>query len=131
MNIQTTEEMQNSYWEELLPMALECGMTPTQFWEEEPRLVNSYIRKHQLELNEFNYKSWLLNVYTYKAVSVAIGQSFADKKESSKIQYFEKPIEEFYTYKNNDTQETKQKTVESTHRQRVNYWSKFAKKGGK
>lgn len=109
-------------------MALKCGMTPTQFWEEEPRLVNSYILKHQMELDEFNYKSWLLNVYTYKAVSTSIGQAFASKKDINKIKYFERPIEEFYVNKIN--KEQKEIIVNNKHRNKVNYWAKFKRKGG-
>lgn len=120
--------MQNSYWEELLPMALECGMTPTQFWEEEPRLVNSYIRKHEMELDEFNYKSWLLNVYTFKAVSTAIGLSFAEEKNKNKIKYFDEPIEEFYINKRD--KQNSETTLNEKHRNKVNYWAKFGKKGG-
>lgn len=121
--------MQNSYWEDLLPMALECGMTPTQFWEEEPRLVNSYIRKHELELDEFNYKSWLLSVYTFNAVSTAITLTFADEKHRKNIQYFNKPIEEFYINKKHEQKD--EITLSEKHRNKVNYWAKFGKKGGK
>lgn len=84
-----------------------------------------------MELDEFNYKSWLLNVYTYKAVSTAIVQSFAEKKDASKIQYFDKPIEEFYSNKTTYSKEQKQAIVDKNHRKKVNYWSKFAKKGGR
>ena len=111
-------------------MALECGMTPTQFWEEEPRLVNSYIRKHELELDEFNYKSWLLNVYTFNAVSTAIALAFADEKNRKNIHFFEKPIEDFYINKKHKQKEQKT-TLNEKHRNKVNYWSKFGKKGGK
>lgn len=122
--------MQNSYWQDLLPMALECGMTPTQFWFGEPRLINSYIRKHQLELDEFNYKSWLLNIYTYKAVITAIAQCFGEKNKNNNIEYFNQPIEEFYCKNTTLKEKDKQKEISKTHRQRVNYWAKYGRKGG-
>lgn len=116
--------MQDSYWEEYLPMALECGMSPTQFWNGEPRLLNSYIRKHKLELDEFNYKSWLLNLYTYDAVSVSIAQVFGDKK----AKYFDKPIEELYANNKTISKEEKEKTIQNTYRNQVNFWAKFGRK---
>ena len=122
--------MQNSYWEDLLPMALECGMTPTQFWEEEPRLVKSFIIKHKMEQDEFNYKAWLLNIYTFNAVITAIGQAFADKKSANKIHYFEKPIEELYINRKTKSQEEKKEITNNKYRKQVNFWAKFGKKGG-
>ena len=120
------------YWQEFLPLALECGMSPTDFWEGEPRLVNSYLRKHELELDEFNYKSWLSGLYVHRAVSSSLSQAFSDSKSASKtLKYFDKPIEKL----NSDyvvlNEETKEKTIDSSHRQKVNFWAKFGKKGGK
>ena len=106
-------------------MALECGMTPTQFWEDEPRLINSYIRKHELELDESNYKSWLIGLYSYEAVSVALSKAFSDKGKADNINYFEKPIEELFS----NYEEHKEQTSKD-FRKSVNYWAKFAKKGG-
>ena len=115
--------MLDNYWNELLPIALECGMTPTQFWEDEPRLVHSYLRKHELVLEEQNYQSWLIGLYVYDAMSVVMANSFGKGK---KLNYMEKPVE---------INPPKQKTEEdiSTFRQKTNYWAKFKnhkKKGG-
>lgn len=106
-------------------------MSPTQFWEEEPRLVKSFIIKHNMELDEFNYKSWLLNVYTYKAVSTSIGQAFADKKNANKIKYFEKPLDEFNLIKKVKTNDITKENINNKYRGKVNYWAKLGKKGGK
>lgn len=103
-------------------MALMCGMTPTQFWYEEPRLIHSYLCKHKMVLDKDNDRAWLFGLYVYKAVGVAISNNFNEK---SKETYFEKPIEELYkSYK---------PKKEYTHQDKVNYWAKFKnkKKGGK
>lgn len=118
----TTEEMIDSYWNELLPTALECGMTPTQFWEDDPRLVHSYLIKHTLELDGINFQSWVIGLYVYNAVSSSLSQGF-DK--NSKAKYLEKPIEEL-----NGTYIPKK---QYTQQQKVNFWAKFKsnkKKGG-
>lgn len=115
--------MQDSYWNELLPRALMCGMTPTQFWYDEPRLIHSYLCKHEQVLDEENYKSWLIGLYVYNAVATVMANSFS---KDSKLKYAEKPLEEL-----NASYRPKEKFE---FRETVNYWSKFKKnkkKGGK
>ena len=110
---QTTEEMLNTYWNEIFPLALECGMTPTQFWDEEPRLFHSYLVKHQLMLSQINYESWLIGLY----VNIAFQVGLSGFSKGSNAKYCEKPIEAFNGYK------PKEKIGE--YRETVNYWSKF------
>lgn len=112
--------MLNNYWNELFPLALKCGMTPTQFWDDEPRLIHSYLIKHQLEADDINYRSWLFGLYVYDAFAVVLSNAFS---KDSKAKYFEKPIEEM-----NATFKPK---VEATYREKVNFWAKLGKKGGK
>ena len=119
--------MQNAYWDEYLPMALECGMSPTQFWKGEPRLLNSYIRKHELELDEYNYKSWLSNCYSYISIQTALAQVLGNKN----AKYLEKPIEEFYINKRDIEEDVSKENMQDNYRRKVNYWAKFGKKGGK
>ena len=107
--------MLNTYWNEIFPLALECGMTPTQFWEEEPRLFHSYLVKHQQMLNQINYESWLIGLYVHIAVSV----SLSGFSKGSNQKYCEKPIESFNRY---FVKENK-----GEYREQVNYWSKFKK----
>lgn len=109
------------FWNELLPVALMCGMTPNQFWYDEPRLLDSYIKKRQMEIDATNYNAWLFGVYTYKAMGTIMSNAFA-KKGAKAEQYFDKPIEEL-----NSTYQQKALKQKQEHRDVVNYWSRLRK----
>jgi len=102
-------------------------MTADEFWNEEPRLFSSYIKKHEQELDEVNYQSWLIGLYVYKAVGTALGNAFSDKG-SIKNTYFEKPLEELNSNYIAVTEKEKTK-INSSYRSSINYWAKFGKKG--
>ena len=107
-----------------------CGMTPTQFWYEEPRLLYSYLRKHEIERDEDNYKSWLFGFYTHKAVLVAIALSFAEKGKEVEP-YYTEPIKELMSDYVPITEEEKGTKIKTDYRKQTNYWAKLGKKGGK
>lgn len=111
----------------MLPYALHCGMTSDEFWHGEPRMLCCYIKKHELELDEINYQSWLIGLYVYKAIGSIVGNMFPSDN-GIQDSYFEKPLNEFYS---NFEQINKKenKTKETNYRKQVNYWAKFAKKG--
>ena len=111
----------------MLPYALLCGMTTEEFWTCEPRVYVSFIRKHELELDEINYQSWLIGLYTHKAFNVTLANAFS-KKSSLKETYFEKPLEELDS-KCLAEKNKKKETQSNDYRSQVNYWSKFGKKG--
>lgn len=119
--------MLDSFYDELLPLALSCGMSYEEFWNEEPRLFSCYIKKREIELDNINYQSWLIGLYTYKAFGTVLNNVFSDKS-SIKDTYFERPLGEL----NSDGEELKKQketTVKTSYRQQVNYWAKFGKKG--
>lgn len=99
-------------------------MTPNQFWYDEPRLLDAYIKKKELDLDVINYNSWLIGLYTEKALSVVLSHAFS---ENSTEEYFNSPLDCF-NYEKQEKQEAKQKM---TYREQKNAWSKFGKKGGK
>ena len=111
----------------MLPYALQCGMTADEFWNGEPRLFSSYIKKREQELDDINYQSWLIGLYVYKAVGTALGDAFSSKS-SIKNTYFGKPLEELNS---NYIEEHKEKieNKDKDYRKNVNYWAKFGKKG--
>lgn len=100
-------------------------MTTEEFWNGEPRVLCSYIKKYELELDDMNRQSWLIGLYVCKAVSTVVGNALASKN-SIKETYFEKPLEQF-NY--SAVKEEKQNNVEKDHRQNVNYWAQLGKKG--
>ena len=119
--------MLDSFYDELLPYALQCGMTVKEFWNEEPRLLSSYIKKHEKELDEINYQSWLVGLYVYKAVGTVLGNAFSTKSSINNT-YFEKPLEEFESNYIIEY-EIKKESKDISYRKNVNYWSKIGKKG--
>lgn len=96
-------------------------MTPNQFWYDEPRLLDVYIKKRELELDVINYNSWLIGIYVEDALSVVLSQAFGGNKKAT---YFEKPLE---CFNYNKTEESKPKL---TYREQKNIWAKFGKKKG-
>lgn len=102
-------------------------MTVDEFWNEEPRLLSSYVRKHELERDEINYQSWLIGLYVYKAVGTVLGNAFSSKSSINNT-YFEKPLEELDSNYIAEY-EAKKETKDVSYRHNVNYWAKFGKKG--
>lgn len=102
-------------------------MTVKEFWNEEPRLLSSYIKKHEKELDEINYQSWLVGLYVYKAVGTVLGNAFSAKSSINNT-YFEKPLEEFESNYIIEY-EIKKESKDISYRKNVNYWSKIGKKG--
>lgn len=99
-------------------------MTPKEFWYDEPRLLQCYIKKRELELDNINYSAWLFGLYSYHGFATAISQAFSDKS-SKKSTYFEKPLDLFNEkYKNEDKEKTSVK-----YQTQFNYWAKIGKKG--
>jgi hypothetical protein len=100
-------------------------MTTEEFWNGEPRVLSSFIKKHELELDEMNKYSWLIGLYTYKAVGTVVSNALSGKN-SIKQSYFDRPLEEFNSNYNKNAHE---KEIEEGHRKSVNFWSKLHKKG--
>ena len=115
-------------YNDLLPQALLCGMTTYEFWYEEPCLLNSYIKKRELELDVMNYQAWLFGLYTYDAFSVVLSNAFS-KEGSKQSTYFEKPLDEFYSKYKNQPNKKGEEIESDKYRNQYNYWAKFGKKG--
>lgn len=101
-------------------------MTPNEFWYSEPRLLQSYIKKRELELDNINYVSWLIGLYVHQGFGVVLNNAFSSKS-SKKSTYFEKPLDIF-----NENKEKKLESKEDMnvkYHEQYNYWAKFGKKG--
>lgn len=101
-------------------------MTPNQFWYDEPRLLDVYIKKRELDLDVTNFNSWLIGLYVEKAFAVVLSQAFGSKG-STKDTYFEKPLDVF-NYQKKDEPKVEKKL---TYQEQRNIWAKLGKKGGK
>ena len=68
------------------------GMTPEQYWQGDPELVQAYRGAYKLNKEERNWEMWLQGWYIYQAIIA--GLSRLDSK-SKTIDYPEKPIQLF------------------------------------
>lgn len=100
-------------------------MTLDQFWYYEPRLLDVYVKKRELELDNINFEAWLVGLYNHYGVTIALANAFSDKS-SKKSTYFEKPLEIFNS---NNKVAKKQENKDDNYRQQYNYWAKLGKKG--
>ena len=73
-------------------MYLAMGMTPTQYWDEDPRLAIAYREAHRLRRQEDNENAWLHGMYVYDALAVALSNAFG-KRGSKKLNYIERPVD--------------------------------------
>ena len=101
-------------------------MTPKEFWYDEPRLLQSYIKKRELELDNINYVAWLFGLYNYHGFATAISQAFSDKS-SKKSTYFEKPLDLFNEKQNSNKNDKEMMNVK--YQAQFNHWAKIGKKG--
>lgn len=103
-----------------------CGMTTEEFWNGEPRVLQSYIKKHELELDEMNEQAWLSGFYVFKAINVVLSNCLSNKNAIAET-YFEKPLEEFNS--SYYMKEKQEKIDDNNYRKNTNYWAQIGTKG--
>lgn len=81
-------DVDKSYYE-MLTMAIEYGMTPNEFWNDDIQLIYIYQKAY---INRLHRETHLQGLYNELAFSVVIGKAFS-KKENNKITY---PKEDVY-----------------------------------
>ena len=98
---------------DLLPLAIQYGMSVKEFWEESPDLFwayrFSYIQKVKQEQAIANTPMWLQGAYIYEAVSVALSNAFSKVKHN----YSQQP------YDLNTSKEDKAKQLQMQLKNRV------------
>lgn len=55
------------------------GMSPHEYWEENPYLAQSYYKAYQLKLDIKNHELWLQGLYFFDAVSIALSNAFGKR----------------------------------------------------
>lgn len=75
--------METYYIVEELPLALEYGMTPHEFWEEDCELFYAYQKAY---INKSHTQAYLQGLYNELAYSIAIANSFR-KRTDKPIEY--------------------------------------------
>lgn len=67
------------------------GMSPSEFWDDDPWLAVSYKKAHRLRRERSNFDAHLQGAYVYEAFSAALACAFGDKK----AKYPERPYDLF------------------------------------
>ena len=74
------------FFDEQLDVALQIGMTDTQFWYGNPRLMLNYIEKYKAEQLIIQQNAWLIGAYVKNALqSTILVAGLADKNTSQKM----------------------------------------------
>ena len=109
----------------MLDYALVLGMTPEQYWNENPRLLLNYEKKYQMESDKKRQEAWLIGAYVKSALSSTIlVAELADKDTSKKMpQYPDMPMPT-----NDDGEVEMSETAKELERERFyRYLHKLAK----
>ena len=82
------------FYDDLLDYALVIGMTPEQYWYDNPRLILNYEKKYQDEMLRKRQEAWLFGAYVKSALSSTIlVAGLADKDTSKKMpKYADMPM---------------------------------------
>jgi hypothetical protein len=112
-----------SFFDEQLDYALQIGMTPSQFWYDNPRLILNYQEKFKAEQMRQQQMIWLQGAYVKNALqSTILVAGLADKNTAQKMpKYPEMPKFE----------EQRELSEEQKHYERLrlaNYLKSFNKK---
>lgn len=76
--------MEDYYFLEELPLALEYGMTPSQFWDEDEDLLYVY---QEAYVNKKHNEAHLIGLYVELAIEIGINNLFAKENEKQKYPY--------------------------------------------
>mgnify|MGYP007113072730 FL=1 len=89
--------MTEFFYDYLLPLALQFGMSTREFWNEEPKLLwtyrKMYMDKIKIEKELENQQAWLQGLYFFNALSVSLYNNFGRKEGQPAENYMESPID--------------------------------------
>ena len=80
------------YLEELFAYALSIGMTYEQYWYQDPKLLNSYMRAEEIRLSRKNFELYLQGLYVHIAIGDLVPVLNPFSKDHKPKKYLEKPI---------------------------------------
>lgn len=68
LNASTPQQTLEDYFNELCAYAISVGMPYKDFWEEDPFLLNFYVKAEQIRQKKRNTELWLQGAYIYQAI---------------------------------------------------------------
>lgn len=69
VSTETPKETFKEYFDKLCSYMLSIGMSYTQFWDEDPQIVNYYIEAEKIRQQKLNNQLWIQGVYFQLAVA--------------------------------------------------------------
>lgn len=77
------------YLDELFAYALAIGMTYEQYWYDEPKLINAYIKAEEIKTIKRNNEMWLQGLYNHISLNTSLSNALS---KHSHAKYPEQPI---------------------------------------
>lgn len=68
------------------------GMSPSEYWDEPPRLAVAYRKAYRIKREIENEQAWLAGLYVYDAFGVCMANAFS-KRGAKKVNYLERPVD--------------------------------------
>jgi len=78
-------------FEEQCPYYMAMGMSVSEFWDGEPKLVGYYRKAHEIRQELINAWEWRMGAYNLSAFGTILGNAFR-KKGTKPEEYLTKPL---------------------------------------
>ena len=95
---------------EELPLALQYGMTPQQFWEDDPDLIYAYQKEY---INDLHKKAHANSLYNYLALSTSLANAFKDKNAKT-IEFPKEDVFNPFTHANKQKEKSFISSIDTT-----------------
>ena len=124
----TSKKTNTEIFEECFVFYLAIGMSPTEYWEGDPKLAQYYRKAYRLKQEEANQNAWLQGLYFYDALSTALHNALRGmgKNPPPAKDYAKKPYELFRKEK---TSEERALEVEQEQEKAALWMENFVKQG--
>ncbi len=112
-------------FESLFPKALVYGMSPSQYWSDDPGLFEIYRMAYDEKRELTNFDSWLNGLYTYLAIGKNAPILNAFSKSTKADDYLDSPLE-IYTSTAQRDERDKRAESERKHQEELMHMKAIA-----
>lgn len=109
-----------------MPKAIQYGMTPEQFWNEDEELFYIYEKSY---INKLHIESHIQGMYNYLALETIFSNAFS-KKGSKKSEYPKEAIFSPYNekyLKKKELEKMTEKEKDKVYRNKMSFWNKIVR----
>lgn len=104
-----------NYLDELCAYALSIGMTYEQYWYDDPKILNTFIKAEEYRRTRKNQELWLQGLYVYQAIGTLVPVLNPFSKDHKAKPYLKEPIP------------ISEKEVEERRLKRIEKWTEMMK----